>query len=96
MISCFRLPVYSDCREAALVALTDAGLCSKVTPQVDEAFVISAAHTHRNFTDLSQKVLVEVWGEGGSEELVLPILIEGGGWDKRRFWHPPCFTAVCV
>mmetsp|Transcript_58385 Transcript_58385/g.121240 ORF Transcript_58385/g.121240 Transcript_58385/m.121240 type:complete len:375 (+) Transcript_58385:3-1127(+) len=44
--------------QAALVALTDAGLCSKVTPQVDE-------------------VLVEVWGEGGSEELVLPILIEG-------------------
>mmetsp|Transcript_72521 Transcript_72521/g.169940 ORF Transcript_72521/g.169940 Transcript_72521/m.169940 type:complete len:376 (-) Transcript_72521:51-1178(-) len=44
--------------QAALAALTEAGLCSKATLQVDE-------------------VLVEVWGEGGSEELVLPALIEG-------------------
>ncbi|CAE7378214.1 unnamed protein product [Symbiodinium natans] len=44
--------------EAALRALTEAGLCSKAVLQLDE-------------------VLVEVWGEGGSEDLVLPILIEG-------------------
>ena len=49
----------------------------------------------RNFTDLLQ-VLVEVWGEGGSEELVLPILIEGGGWASRLDWRPPYFVDACV
>ena len=68
--------------QAAFDAFIAAGLCTKATLQVDDAPIsVLVRFSILALSSLARleiaEVLVDIWGTGGSLELVLPVLVEG-------------------